>query len=87
MIQNIRGRRQRPLCVDAGQGAAPRQPGRELAGAAGGSLLVTDSPRTPRSAGDALQAELRRAKLLLSLGQWDGSIPIAGYSRWRMPSS
>jgi len=31
----------------------------ELAAAAGGSLLVTDSPRTPRAAGDALQAQLR----------------------------
>ena len=30
----------------------------ELAAAAGGSLLVTDSPRTPRGAGDALQAQL-----------------------------
>jgi mitochondrial fission protein ELM1 len=32
---------------------------RELAGAAGGSVLFTDSPRTPRAAGDALQAQLR----------------------------
>ena len=31
----------------------------ELAAAAGGSLLVTDSPRTPRRAGDALQAQLQ----------------------------
>jgi len=31
----------------------------KLAAAAGGSLLVTDSPRTPRAAGNALQAELR----------------------------
>jgi len=30
----------------------------ELAVAAGGSLLLTDSPRTPRAAGDALQARL-----------------------------
>ncbi|MEZ5503527.1 MAG: ELM1/GtrOC1 family putative glycosyltransferase [Halioglobus sp.] len=30
----------------------------ELAGAAGGSVLATDSPRTPRAAGDALQAQL-----------------------------
>jgi mitochondrial fission protein ELM1 len=30
----------------------------ELAAAAGGSLLLTDSPRTPRTAGDALQAQL-----------------------------
>ena len=30
----------------------------ELAAAAGGSLLLTDSPRTPRVAGDALQAQL-----------------------------
>lgn len=29
-----------------------------LAGAAGGSLLVTDSPRTPRAVGDALQAQV-----------------------------
>jgi len=32
---------------------------RDLAAAAGGSLLVTDSPRTPRRAGDALQAQLQ----------------------------
>ena len=32
---------------------------RELAGAAGGSLLVTDSARTPRPAGDTLQAQLQ----------------------------
>jgi len=32
---------------------------RDLATAAGGSLLVTDSPRTPRAAGDALQAQLQ----------------------------
>ncbi len=31
----------------------------DLAAAAGGSLLVTDSPRTPRLAGDALQAQLQ----------------------------
>ncbi len=31
----------------------------DLAAAAGGSLLVTDSPRTPRRAGDALQAQLQ----------------------------
>jgi uncharacterized protein len=31
----------------------------ELAVAAGGSLLVTDSPRTPRLAGDALQMQLQ----------------------------
>jgi hypothetical protein len=30
----------------------------DLALAAGGSLLLTDSPRTPRAAGDALQAQL-----------------------------
>ncbi len=30
-----------------------------LAAGQGGSLLVTDSPRTPRAAGDALQAQLR----------------------------
>ncbi|RLA48238.1 MAG: nucleoside-diphosphate sugar epimerase [Gammaproteobacteria bacterium] len=30
----------------------------DLAAAAGGALLVTDSPRTPGSAGDALQAQL-----------------------------
>ena len=30
-----------------------------LAEAAGGSLLVTDSPRTPRDAGDAMQSRLR----------------------------
>ncbi len=32
---------------------------RDLATAAGGSLLVTDSQRTPRRAGDALQAQLQ----------------------------
>ncbi len=32
---------------------------RDLAAGAGGSLLVTDSPRTPRPAGDALQAQLQ----------------------------
>jgi uncharacterized protein len=32
---------------------------RDFALAAGGSLLVTDSPRTPRAAGDALQAQLQ----------------------------
>jgi mitochondrial fission protein ELM1 len=32
-----------------------------LADAAGGSLLVTDSPRTPREAGDAMQSRLRAA--------------------------
>jgi mitochondrial fission protein ELM1 len=31
----------------------------DLVLAAGGSLLVTDSPRTPRGAGDALQAQLQ----------------------------
>jgi hypothetical protein len=31
----------------------------DLATAAGGALLVTDSPRTPDAAGDALQAQLR----------------------------
>jgi uncharacterized protein len=33
---------------------------RQLAGAAGGSVLFTDSPRTPRAAGDALQAQLQQ---------------------------
>jgi mitochondrial fission protein ELM1 len=33
---------------------------RELAAAAGGSVLFTDSPRTPRAAGDALQAQLQQ---------------------------
>ncbi len=32
---------------------------RDLAAAAGGSLLITDSPRTPRRAGDTLQAQLQ----------------------------
>lgn len=32
---------------------------RDLATATGGSLLVTDSPRTPRAAGDELQAQLQ----------------------------
>jgi mitochondrial fission protein ELM1 len=32
----------------------------ELAQAAGGSVLATDSPRTPRAAADAMQAQLRR---------------------------
>ena len=32
----------------------------ELAQATGGSVLATDSPRTPRAAADALQAQLRR---------------------------
>lgn len=31
----------------------------DLAAAAGGSLLITDSPRTPRLAGDTLQAQLQ----------------------------
>ena len=31
----------------------------ELAAGAGGSVLATDSPRTPRAAGDALEAQLR----------------------------
>lgn len=32
----------------------------ELAAATGGSVLTTDSPRTPRAAADAMQAQLRR---------------------------
>jgi mitochondrial fission protein ELM1 len=42
----------------------------ELAEASGGSLLVTDSPRTPAGAGDALQTQLRAPHLC---HRWPGA--------------
>jgi mitochondrial fission protein ELM1 len=48
-----------------------------LAAATGGSLLVTDSPRTPREAGDALQRQLRAPRFCY---RWhgDGANPYRG---------
>jgi uncharacterized protein len=46
---------------------------RDLAAAAGGSLLVTDSPRTPRPAGDALQAQLQGPHFCYRWGSGDAN--------------
>jgi len=48
-----------------------------LAAACGGSLLVTDSARTPRAAGDALQAQLRAPHLCHRWGE-GGENPYRG---------
>lgn len=48
-----------------------------LAAGQGGSLLVTDSPRTPRAAGDALQAQLRAADYCYRWGE-SGANPYLG---------
>lgn len=49
----------------------------ELAAAAGGSVLFTDSPRTPRTAGDALQAQLRQPNYCYRWGS-SGDNPYRG---------
>jgi len=49
----------------------------ELAAAAGGALLVTDSPRTPGPAGDALQEQLSAAHFCYRWGD-DGDNPYRG---------
>ncbi|MEZ5573539.1 MAG: mitochondrial fission ELM1 family protein [Halioglobus sp.] len=49
----------------------------ELACAAGGSVLATDSPRTPRAAGDAMQAQLRQPCFCYRWGG-DGDNPYRG---------
>jgi len=48
-----------------------------LASGAGGSVLFTDSPRTPRAAGDALQAQLQRPHFCYRWGS-GGENPYGG---------
>ena len=48
-----------------------------LAAGQGGSLLVTDSPRTPRAVGDALQAQLRETDYCYRWGE-TGANPYLG---------
>lgn len=48
-----------------------------LASAAGGSVLFTDSPRTPQAAGDALQAQLQQAHFCYRWGS-GGENPYRG---------
>lgn len=49
-----------------------------LARATGGSLLVTDSPRTPQAAGDALVARLTAPSLCYRWGSGDSDNPYRG---------
>ncbi|CAA0126193.1 Uncharacterised protein [Halioglobus japonicus] len=56
--------------MTAEKGARLGELAQALASAAGGAVLATDSPRTPRAAGDAMQAQLQAPYLC---HRWHGS--------------